>query len=469
MSTPAFTNGNGTGARLARGAAALDRGRAVGARRGPALRPASHYAFVIEEGLRPEDFYRERHRLIYESMLDLYTESEPIDVLTVTEHLRSRGQARGSRRRGRDRRAHGRRARRRQPAPLRPIVKEHSLLRRVLNATYEIQASVHGHDAAAPRDRRARREARCSRSPTTTDRRTSAASATILHEEIDKWQQLSAEGRSLTGTPSGFADLDDDHRRLPAGQPDHHRRAPIDGEVGARHQHGRERRAAPRAAAAGRPVLARDVRGRARPALHRLAGVDQGRRPAQGPAEGRAQVEARARRGRRATTTRRCSSTTPRTSGILDIRAKARRLHQQTRGRVRRPRADHRRLPAAHARRRAHREPRPAGRRDEPRPEDPRARARRPRHRALAAQPRRRVAHRQAPDALATCANRARSSRTPTSSCSSTATSTTTRRPPTGPGEAELIIAKHRNGGLGDVPLTFQSEYPRFLSLQRAA
>jgi replicative DNA helicase len=37
------------------------------------------------------------------------------------------------------------------------------------------------------------------------------------------------------------------------------------------------------------------------------------------------------------------------------------------------------------------------------------------------------------------------------------------------PGEAELLIAKHRNGGLGEVPLTFQNEYPRFLGLQRAA
>jgi replicative DNA helicase len=37
------------------------------------------------------------------------------------------------------------------------------------------------------------------------------------------------------------------------------------------------------------------------------------------------------------------------------------------------------------------------------------------------------------------------------------------------PGEGDLIIAKHRNGGLGDVPLTFQGEYPRFLGLQRAA
>ena len=30
-------------------------------------------------------------------------------------------------------------------------------------------------------------------------------------------------------------------------------------------------------------------------------------------------------------------------------------------------------------------------------------------------------------------------------------------------GEAELIIAKHRNGGLGVVPLVFQHEYPRFM------
>ena len=37
------------------------------------------------------------------------------------------------------------------------------------------------------------------------------------------------------------------------------------------------------------------------------------------------------------------------------------------------------------------------------------------------------------------------------------------------PGEADLIIAKHRNGGLGEVNLTFQADYPRFLGMQRAA
>ena len=32
------------------------------------------------------------------------------------------------------------------------------------------------------------------------------------------------------------------------------------------------------------------------------------------------------------------------------------------------------------------------------------------------------------------------------------------------PGEADLIIAKHRNGAVGEVTLTFQPEYPRFMN-----
>src|SRR2546421_10781676 len=55
------------------------------------LSDRSLYALVIEEGLRPEDFYRERHAAIYEAMLALYNESEPVDVLTVTDRLRQTG------------------------------------------------------------------------------------------------------------------------------------------------------------------------------------------------------------------------------------------------------------------------------------------------------------------------------------------------------------------------------------------
>ncbi len=53
-----------------------------------------------------------------------------------------------------------------------------------------------------------------------------------------------------------------------------------------------------------------------------------------------------------------------------------------------------------------------------------------------------------------TSASPARSSRTPTSSCSSTATSTTTTEL-RAPGEAEIIVAKHRNGPVGKVALAF--------------
>jgi replicative DNA helicase len=42
----------------------------------------------VIENIIPEDFYRRVHRIIYQAMLDLYEKSEPIDILTVTEHLR---------------------------------------------------------------------------------------------------------------------------------------------------------------------------------------------------------------------------------------------------------------------------------------------------------------------------------------------------------------------------------------------
>jgi len=50
------------------------------------------YAYVVESQLRSDDFYRERHRVIFGAMVELYGDSEPIDVLTVTEHLRARAQ-----------------------------------------------------------------------------------------------------------------------------------------------------------------------------------------------------------------------------------------------------------------------------------------------------------------------------------------------------------------------------------------
>src|ERR671919_2182164 len=48
-------------------------------------------ALIIEERLQPDDFYRESHGRIYKAMLDLHTVGEPVDALTLVEHLKQAG------------------------------------------------------------------------------------------------------------------------------------------------------------------------------------------------------------------------------------------------------------------------------------------------------------------------------------------------------------------------------------------
>jgi replicative DNA helicase len=49
----------------------------------------------VIEILRPDSFYRDAHRFIYESMLELFDRGEPIDLVTVTEALRKSGKLDG--------------------------------------------------------------------------------------------------------------------------------------------------------------------------------------------------------------------------------------------------------------------------------------------------------------------------------------------------------------------------------------
>lgn len=45
---------------------------------------------AVAEILRPEDFYDERHKSIYEAIISLFEERIPVDVLTVTERLKKK-------------------------------------------------------------------------------------------------------------------------------------------------------------------------------------------------------------------------------------------------------------------------------------------------------------------------------------------------------------------------------------------
>src|SRR3982074_2154403 len=79
---------------------------------------------------------------------------------------------------------------------------------RLRRAWYEIQESVLGHQAA-PRELVEQAEKAMLEVARDDRQQDFRAIEEVLHEELDKLHKLSLEGTSLTGTPSGFKDLDE--------------------------------------------------------------------------------------------------------------------------------------------------------------------------------------------------------------------------------------------------------------------
>ena len=164
-------------------------------------------ALIIDERLHPEDFYREAHGLVFAAMLELHSHGEPVDALTLVEHLKQAGKLDE---------AGGRAAidllassvpavgHVRQYAR---IVRENAMLRRLLRASYDIQARVHSHDAP-PRELVDIAERSILEVAHEDSRKDFRAINDVLDVEITKLEQLSREGKAITGTPSGFDDLD---------------------------------------------------------------------------------------------------------------------------------------------------------------------------------------------------------------------------------------------------------------------
>ena len=88
------------------------------------------------------------------------------------------------------------------------IVRENALLRRLLHASYEIQESVLGHEAG-PRELVEQAEKTMLEVARDDRRQDFRSIEEVLHDEVDKMYRLSTEGTSLTGTASGFTDLDE--------------------------------------------------------------------------------------------------------------------------------------------------------------------------------------------------------------------------------------------------------------------
>ena len=164
-------------------------------------------ALIIDERLQADDFYRESHGKIFAAMLALHGAGEPVDALTLVEHLKQSGELD----------AVGGRATVDMLAGSVPavgnvrqyarIVRENAMLRRLLNAAYEIQAKVHTHEAP-PRELVDLAERTILEVAHEDSRKDFRSIELVLDSETTKLAELSRQGKAITGTASGFEDLD---------------------------------------------------------------------------------------------------------------------------------------------------------------------------------------------------------------------------------------------------------------------
>ena len=164
-------------------------------------------ALIIDERLQAGDFYREGHGLIFTAMLELHGAGEPVDALTLVEHLKQNGQLDAVGGRAAIDLLSGSVPAVGNVRQYARIVRENAMLRRLLHAAYEIQAKVHSHEAP-PRELVDLAERTILEVAHEDSRKDFRSIEVVLDAETTKLAELSREGKSITGTASGFEDLD---------------------------------------------------------------------------------------------------------------------------------------------------------------------------------------------------------------------------------------------------------------------
>jgi replicative DNA helicase len=163
----------------------------------------------VEVRLRPDDFYLPKHGSIFRAMIALADRSEPVDALTVSAELDRQGQLEQV---GGTTYIHSLPSS--VPAAAHvsqygQIVRDRAKLRRLLATLRNAQDQVFTFPGSA-RELFDKTEAEIYK--VAHDEQASSELTRldeVLHTEIDKLEELSERGVALTGTPSGFKDLDD--------------------------------------------------------------------------------------------------------------------------------------------------------------------------------------------------------------------------------------------------------------------
>jgi len=162
---------------------------------------------AVEAHLDPAAFYKPAHGHLFDAILDLYGQGEPVDVVTVSEELRRKGLLEALGGRGTLLRLQAVTPASANAAHYAQIVGELALLRRLIAVAGEIAEEAYSQpdDVAETVDRAE------SLVFEVAQRRVAESMVPVLHtvtETLDELETLYGRSDVITGVPTGYVDLD---------------------------------------------------------------------------------------------------------------------------------------------------------------------------------------------------------------------------------------------------------------------
>jgi replicative DNA helicase len=162
---------------------------------------------TLESGLNDEDFYHERHRLVFAAMRSLYNASEPVDKLTLRDQLQREGTLETAGGQATIDSLYAAVANAGNALRYARIVREQATARRLLDATYNIQELIAGprRDAGELIEEAERQifELRSSQLPGR-----AALLENAVEDELERLRLAQNDGRDVPGLRIGISDLD---------------------------------------------------------------------------------------------------------------------------------------------------------------------------------------------------------------------------------------------------------------------
>lgn len=161
----------------------------------------------IADFLKPDDFYKDSHRTIFDAMLDLYEQREPIDILSLTSRLQEKKKLEQVGGRSYLTSLSNSVATASHVVHYGKIIQKKSTLNRLIKAATEIAQMGYNEDESIQKllDKA---ESKLFGVSQQFLKQQFASMRDLLHDAFDRIDELHREGGKLRGIPTGFFELD---------------------------------------------------------------------------------------------------------------------------------------------------------------------------------------------------------------------------------------------------------------------